>query len=402
MKFRDELPIVGQFYLYGFLFWVAFGVMAGYWVLYFQDQGLSFTLIGLLFLANSLTMFIFEIPTGAIADTFGRKFSVALAYILLGFAFLGMILFSKNFIVLLSLHILTGIGYTLESGALESWFVDTVKHKKKEKHLHHFFGRSGSITNIGFIIGPFLGGLLVMYGYDKALLTNGIIILTLGILILFTGKEEYFKRKKVNITQDIRQTINNAKFGIKYVKENKTLLWLTANIFLMGIGVGLVYYAYQPYVISMGLNPSYIGYALSIAGIFLVLQLNYSQKITKFLGGNKSSLIIYGLIYTLVLFLIPSIKLLPLLFIILIAYTALYDMAGKTSPAFKEIQNKIIPSKHRASILSASAWIGALALVFTDLGFGILAGLFGPKMVLYLGGFLVLAGVLMYFKISKE
>ena len=131
MKFKEELSTVGFFYLASAFFWIAMGIMAGYWVLYYASLGLSFTIIGLIFIANSSAMFIFEIPTGAIADIFGRKVSVGISYLTTGIAYLLVFFSGTNIFLLILFNFIAGIGWTMESGAFEAWFIDTVKHKKK-------------------------------------------------------------------------------------------------------------------------------------------------------------------------------------------------------------------------------------------------------------------------------
>ena len=390
MKFKEELSTVGFFYLASAFFWIAMGIMAGYWVLYYASLGLSFTIIGLIFIANSSAMFIFEIPTGAIADIFGRKVSVGISYLTIGIAYLLVFFSGTNIFLLILFNFIAGIGWTMESGAFEAWFIDTVKHKKKSKHLHKMLGRWGSMGNVGFIVGPFLGAILVGFGYDKALLATSILMLFMGLFIFIFGTESYFKKTKIHISKDIKKTIKNTKFALKFTKDHPTTYLLTIIVFLFTLGSTLVYDAYQPHVIAMGIPAPFIGYALSIGGLLIVLQLNWSHKITKFLGGNKKSLIIYAIAFSLVITSIGFIKYLPLLFITMIGYTTLYDMSGSMAPAFKEISNKVIPSKVRASVLSTIAWFGALAMIIANLIFGFLSDLTSPKIVVILGGITLL------------
>ena len=402
MKFKDELKIVGFPYFISLTFWIAFGIMAAYWVLYFADIGLSFTQIGLIFIANSIAMFLFEIPTGAVAVTFGRKVSVGLAYLTAGGAYLAMLLSGANFWLLFCFHFIAGIGWTMESGAFEAWFVDTVKHKKKSKHLHHLMGRWRSMGSIGFIIGPFIGATLIGYGYDKALLATSLLTICLGLTILIFGKEIYFKKQKTHIKENIKSTIKNAKFAINYAKKHSTIILLTIISFLFILGTTLVYSSYQPHVVNMGIKPSYIGYALSIAGILMAIQLNYSKKIKDFFGSNKRSLIVISSLFVLAGITMGLTKYIPLLFIAMILYAGFYDMAGNQAPAFREILNKVIPSKHRASILSVSAWVGALGFILGDLSFGLIADTLGPRTGVLTGVGIILLAVLLYFKLPKE
>jgi MFS family permease len=401
MKFREELETVGFFYFISSLIWLGLGIMAGYWVLFYLDLGLSLTTIGFLFATISLSTIIFEIPTGAIADTFGRKISVGLTYILVGLISFGVLLSGSNIILLFILFFLIGIAWTLESGAFEAWFIDTVKHKKKSKHLHKLLGRWGSIGGIGFIIGPLIGGYLVNFGYKLPYLVTAILMFLIGIIILTFGKEHYFKRKKLHIKKDYKKMIKNTKFSIKYARNHPTIYLLGIISFFLAIGLTLIYNAYQPHVIERGLSPSLIGYSLSISGILIVLQLHYSHKIQKFFGGNKQSLIFYGSLMAIGAIALGIIQFLPFLLVAMIVYTSIFDMGTDSAPAFREILNKAIPSKVRATVLSVVALVGSFGAIIADISFGLLSDTIGTGPVIILGGIILLIPVLLYFRLKK-
>jgi len=96
IKFREEFKTVGFFYVMTGIYWVSIGFMAAYWTLYFVDLGLNYSSIALVFLMYPISSLIFEIPTGAIADVFGRKISVFLSYLITGLAFVGILLSGSN------------------------------------------------------------------------------------------------------------------------------------------------------------------------------------------------------------------------------------------------------------------------------------------------------------------
>ena len=161
MNFKEEFNIAGFFYILSAIYWISIGIMAAYWTLYLVDLGISFAKIALITAMIPISSFLFEIPTGAIADLYGRKTSVFISYFLSALCFFGILLSKTNIYLLLILYFILGIAFTFESGALESWFVDSIKHKKQTKHLHRLFGRWGSTSAIGFVVGPLIGGMLV-------------------------------------------------------------------------------------------------------------------------------------------------------------------------------------------------------------------------------------------------
>jgi len=127
----------------------------------FLDIGLNFTQISIIMAVSALTSVFFEIPTGAIADIFGRRASVFLSYFFLGIIYLLMPL-SSNYIYLLVLFLILGMTQTLSTGAYEAWVVSNLKRKKKSKLIANYFAHDLSIMNIGIVIAPLIAAFIAV------------------------------------------------------------------------------------------------------------------------------------------------------------------------------------------------------------------------------------------------
>jgi len=402
MNFKEEFKIVGFFYILSAIFWISIGIMGAYWILYFAEMGLTYSLIALIFIMVPIASLIFEIPTGAIADIFGRKVSVFISYLFTGLAYIGIILSGTNVFLLMILYFILGIAYTFESGALESWFVDTIKHEKKQKYMHRFFGRWGSISSIGFVIGPFIGGLLVKKGIATAFWTTAIIMLFLSFFVLVFCKEPYFKRKKVMLNKDLKETIVTAKIGFKHIFSQKIILVLTLITVLLTFANQMSYNAYQPFVVKRGLPIEYLGFALSIAGFISIFSLNYSHKIAKYLGGNRKSLLVFTFLFGLAILGVAFFKYLPILFISLIGYTAFAEftgLSGTSAPAFKELYNKFVPSKIRATVISSTSFFMKIGEILGLLSFGLISSYIGLQAGIIFAGCIIILISFIYLKI---
>ena len=133
--------------------------MPAFYVIYFMDLGFSLFQISLLMAMMPLFMLLFEIPTGAIADIYGRKFSVILSYIIQGFAYI-LIFFLDNFYALLFAFALIGFGSTFISGAKEAWVTDLI-NKDRKTFLHNYFVKRDSLCSAGLVVSGILGAFLV-------------------------------------------------------------------------------------------------------------------------------------------------------------------------------------------------------------------------------------------------
>lgn len=402
MKIKDELKTVGFFYIMTAIYWIAIGFMASYWTLYLSNLGISFSQISLLLLLYPISALLFEIPTGAVADLFGRKISVFLSYALTGLAFIGVLLSGTNFPLLLFFYFLAGVSFTLESGALEAWFVDTVNHKKKSEHLHYFLGRWGSLSSTGFVIGPLLGSVFVIGGVEKPFWATAITMLLLSFFVLLFGKEDYFQQKPPKTVKAFRETLTTSKRGFIYLIKHPVMLTLTIGIGILTLANAIYYNAYQPYVVQVGLLPSYLGIALSVAGFISIFSLNFSDKIKTLVGGSKKLLIISTLLFGFIILGVGLIKYLPLLFMSLVGVTALWEFAGHTSPAYREIFNKFAPPDIRATVISTNSFNLKIGEIIGLLIFGFVSDNFGLQIEIVLAGLLVISTFFVYSKLSDK
>src|SRR5215213_9564402 len=108
-------------------------------------------------------MVIFEVPTGIVADTAGRRLSYLLGTVTLSAAtllYVGLWQIEAAFWAWAVVSILIGLGFTFFSGAVEAWLVDALTATGFTGELDHVFGRGQIITGAGMLTGSVAGGFL--------------------------------------------------------------------------------------------------------------------------------------------------------------------------------------------------------------------------------------------------
>ena len=103
--------------------------------------------------------FVFEIPTGIIADIYSRRLSIIIGYILMGLGFL-IEGFFPSFLPILIAQVIWGLGYTFTSGAEEAWISDEIGEEKANR----LFLRA---TSVGLYASLFGMGLAVLVGGEN-------------------------------------------------------------------------------------------------------------------------------------------------------------------------------------------------------------------------------------------
>lgn len=393
---KDELNILWRIYLGYFIKSILFLIPA-FGLIYFIGLDFSLTQIGFLFAVEQIAMIIFEIPTGAIADKYGRKFSV-LSGVILETLILFTIFFFTNFYILLALFFLLGIAYTLSSGSEESWIYDLIK-KKNKKIICSYYSKEQIFKTSGLILGGILGAIFVAnFGLRGIWLVSGISSLFYFIILL--SLEEIYTLKKEHKTTIKDVWIQSAN-SIKYSFKHPVLFWIFLSGFFMIISVVFSEsLAYVPYLKSLGLPEYAFGYFFS--GISLVLA--FSPLCARLFKGKKKeiSFLIWATFFgSAILFFTYFVREYLFAIIIILIATFFY---GIKYPIERPFMQKFIPTKNRATILSIQSMIyslaGAIALPFG----GFLIDKIGPLNVILISALLGIPSILAYLliKIDKK
>jgi MFS family permease len=223
--------ITWRYYVYSFLSGLTFYTAV---LIPFYTRWGHISLLQVQFLQAWLMFWtlVLEIPTGVIADKFGRKYSVTLGsfIICISFFIYGTL---PDFTVFLVAEFLAAFGIALISGAGEALLYDSLKEEKKDTAFKNVFGRSFSIGQIASMISASIGGFIaIKYGLNFPMILTAIPAL-LASLIIITVKEPLKKISKSN-----RYTyVHIARNGITSFIHNKTLRIIACNGIFVYTGV---------------------------------------------------------------------------------------------------------------------------------------------------------------------
>jgi MFS transporter, DHA3 family, tetracycline resistance protein len=168
-----------------FIFTFVFTVNLLYHVQIVKLDPLQLVLVGTVL---ELTVFLFEIPTGMVADLKSRKLSIVMGYFLIGVGFLIEGSFPLFVAVILS-QILWGIGYTFISGAGQAWIADEIG----EERASGAFIKGAKVSNLGRIIAIPLSILAGNLKVNLPIIIGGFCMIGLSFLLIYLMKEENFK-----------------------------------------------------------------------------------------------------------------------------------------------------------------------------------------------------------------
>lgn len=137
--------------------------------------------------ALEISAFLFEVPTGVIADVYSRRLSIIIGYILMGVGFLIEGLFPA-FIPILLAQVIWGLGYTFTSGATQAWISDEIGEEKANK----LFIRATQVGLVASLIGMGLAALIGAENVALPIQAGAVGVMSIGILLAFIMPETGF------------------------------------------------------------------------------------------------------------------------------------------------------------------------------------------------------------------
>jgi len=324
-------------------------------------------------------MVLFEIPTGVVADTIGRRASyLAGTLTLMATTLLYVLLWHIEgpFWAWAVVSMLLGLGFTFFSGAVEAWLVDALHATGFAGDLEQVFGRGQIVTGIGMLTGSVAGG------YVAQLTSLGVpFLMRAGVLIvmfLFAGYAMrdigFTARRSDGTLREMRAiTADSVEYGWRVPAVKWMML---ASPFTAGVGI-YAFYALQPYLLELVGDPG----AYGIAGIAAALvagsqilgglaapwirrrvRLRPSALLTAIASG-AAALALIGLIREF------------WAAVTLIAIWAMFNSAA--IPIRQSYVNGLIPSGQRATILSFDSMLGSTGGVVIQPVLGRAADVYG-------------------------
>ena len=141
--------------------------------------------------ALEASVLLFEVPTGAAADAYGRKRSVIVGFGLVGagFALEGSI---PTFAAVLAAQVLWGVGFTFVSGALQAWIADELEGEGDGRDLRRVYLRGGQADYVGSLVGVAAGALLATVALNVPLVLAGALTAALGASLALAMSERNF------------------------------------------------------------------------------------------------------------------------------------------------------------------------------------------------------------------
>jgi MFS family permease len=334
-------------------------------------------------------MVIFEVPTGIVADTIGRRVSYLLGTVTLGVTTLLYVLlwqieapFWQWAVVSLGL----GLGFTFFSGAVEAWLVDALAATGFTGELERVFGHGQIVTGAAMLTGSVAGGFVAAQTSLGVPFVLRAIVLAVMFAVAFRLMRDvgFTPEKGRGPLIEMRQVWRGS---IEYGWRVPAVKWLMVEVLFTG-GVGIyAFYALQPYLLELYGDPDAYQIAGLVAAIVAGAQILgglAAPRIRRMFQRRTSALILTAAASTAVLALIGVFESFWAVLGLIVVWGLLF---AATTPIRQAYLNGMIPSRQRATIISFDSLMASSGGVWAQPALGRAADAwgYGPSYLLSAG-----------------
>ena len=364
-----------------------------------QTAGLSPFQLVLIGTVLELSVFIFEVPTGIVADLYSRRRSVIIGMFLIGAGFVleGLV---PVFTVMLFAQVVWGVGATFESGATEAWIADELGAEQ----VGAAFLRAAQVGQLASLGGIAVAVALGSVYLGLPLIAGGLGFFAVGVFLLLFMREDNFTPapRAAHPLEAMGETLHS---GLTLVRRNSTLPTILAVTGILGASSETLDRLWEARVLRLGLPglgalPDIAWFGLISAGAMLLAVLategvrRYTDRSPRFTVKLLAS------ISTLLMLSVIGFGLAGNFAVALAFYWTSYLLRRVNAPLFAAWLNGYLEPQTRATVFSLNSQTDALGQIAGGPLLGLVAnvslrGAFGAA------GVLLLPAVLLYLRLLK-
>ncbi len=399
----DKDWLIKKFSLYGLLKNLKF--FEPYLLIYLSANDLSLLQIGLLFAIREIIINIFEIPSGIIADYFGKKKELYACFFFYILSFV-MFFISTGFAGAAVAMSLFGLGEAFRSGSHKAMIYTYLEQKGWEKHKTYVYGKTRSASLIGSAMSSALGIVIILNVPNSGYIFLASTIPYIIDFFLVLSYPKSLDKGDVSEHTTFKELLMATKNSLLHNKNLQKILigngifeailnsmkdYIQPILSSIIIGTGLIVFAN----VSAEDNLSILlGIMYTILNVFSAFASKHSFRVKTIFGGQKSLNVLYACFaLTLILlgFTIQSTIFVCILFVLVNFWQ------NVRKPIFIDVIDDNMDKSQRATVLSVSAQLKSLFIIVLAPLAGYLADSFGMNVLMY--SFAAL--MLLFFPLSK-
>jgi MFS family permease len=318
------------------------------------------------FLANAIftgSMALFEVPTGIVADTRGRRasFLISVALLIIGtLAYVAVGEFGGGMNGIVAASVVLGLGYTFYSGAVEAWLVDALRANGFTDPVDRVLARGSAISSIAMLIGSVAGGLLGAIDLSVPYLVRSVLLLAAFAIGYRAMHDTGFSVRAVRWGAVPGEMARVGRESLKFGwRERHARLAILAGA-MPAIVIAWGYHGWQPYFLELLASTDVrvlgiVAAAISLAmagGSWLV------ERLTRFCGHRTTLLLGAAAVHAAAT---VAVGLTSSFWVAVSLYLVAMAAIGVFTPVNQAYLHAVIPSEQRATVLSLNSLAASAA-----------------------------------------
>ncbi len=375
MVSSEDLPsgkrIVRAYLLIYGMFTLATSLIWGINTLFLLDAGLDIFQVMVVNGVFSAGLVFFEVPTGVIADTIGRKASFLIGIV---------VLFVSTLMYLVSAghewgmwgfclaSLLLGLGYTFQTGAVDAWLVDALDHVGCETSKETVFAKGGMIFGIAMFAGTLAGGLLGQVDLTLPYVARAGILVVAFLMAAVMMQEVGFSSTPLGSSTFAREARKIARDGVRYGWRDPVVRPLLLVSGLQGTFMMYFFYSSQPLALAVLGREDLIWVAGAMTALFGLASVAGNLAVGPVMkthwGEKPAAILVWCTVVSA--FLVAGIGAVGLLApaagsvfacaLMTLLFSTFGAVYGLLEPVRQAFINRHIPSRQRATVLSLNSF----------------------------------------------
>jgi MFS family permease len=321
---------------------------------------------------------LFEIPTGVVADTLGRRISILCSAAILCAGTLAYVAIPHGSWSLLAAFVAAslalGLGFSFYSGALEAWLVDALAASDFDGTLDSVFSRGAIVSGAAMLIGTLAGGLLGQIDLGLPFLARAALLVLVFAIALLGLRDLGFHARPLRLGTLREELAGVARAGLRYGWSQRSLRRLMLASAVQTSFVIWGFYAWQPYFQQL-LDSDAVWFAGVIAAAVALSGILGNAVVDHFarLCGKRTTLLLWAAaVQSLAAVGVGLAPDFPTALICLLIATGSMGVVGPVRQAYL---HQRVPGEQRATVVSFDSMVANLGGVGGQAGLGYLAKL---------------------------
>ena len=246
--------VLASYFTIAGLYTLAASLIWGVNTLFLLNAGLDIFQVFIANAAFTAGSVLFELPTGVVADTWGRRTSFLLSAIILlatTLAYLAVADSGGGLLAFCAVSVVMGLGFTFYSGAVEAWVVDALKATGFEGQLDRVFARGSMITGMAMLVGTIGGGLLGSIDLGLPYLVRAAMLGLVFVVELITMQELGFAPRSLRLAKLPSELRKVAAESVAFGWRKRSVRLLMVFSFFQWSFLSWGFYAWQPYFLEL-------------------------------------------------------------------------------------------------------------------------------------------------------